>query len=82
MWGLGWVFFFFLHVLKFKFNLPTYSITPSAQPIKGPPHCPYLSYPIPPPPPLLQPFAYFPELGVSRGLSRSLIFPTQIWMNF
>ena len=38
--------------------------------------CPSPSYPIPQPAPLPLPFVCFPELGVSHGLSPSLIFPT------
>ena len=66
---------FFLHFLKFKFNLPTYSITANAHPIKCPPQCPSPSYPIPHPPSLPLPLVCFPELGVSHVLSPSLIFP-------
>ena len=33
--------------LKLKFNLPTYSLTPSAHPVKCPPQCPSPSHPIP-----------------------------------
>ena len=48
------------------FNLPTYSVTPSAHPVKCPPQCPSLSSPVTPsprPPPLPLPLVHFPELG-------------------
>ena len=58
-----------------EFNLPTYSITPSAHPAKCPPHCPSSSDPnAPPTSPLPLPLVHFPELGVSHVLSPSLIF--------
>ena len=73
----GMMYSFFKKNL-FKVSLPTYSITPSAHLIMYPLQCPSSSYPMPPPPPLLQPFVCFPELGVSHGLSSSLIFPHSV----
>ena len=55
-----------------EFSLPTYSITPSAHPVKCPPQCPVTPTACPPPLPL--PLVGFPELGVSHVLSPSLIF--------
>ena len=50
------LFFKLIYFFKFKFNLPTYSITLSAHPIKCPPQC-LTRLPHPPPsPPLLQSF--------------------------
>ena len=65
--------FFFFHLFLLKIDLPTYSITPNAHPIKCPPQCASPGYPTPCPPPLLQPFVHFPELEVSHGLSLSNI---------
>ena len=61
---------FFVYFLL-EFNLPTYSITPSAHPAKCPP--PSARHPVTPsprPPPLPLPLVCFPELGVSHVLSR------------
>ena len=56
------------------FNLPTYRITPSAQPIKCPLSArhPFTSSPSPP-------LVRFPELGVFHVLSPFLIFPTHFF---
>ena len=62
-----------------EFDLPTYSMTPSAPPIKCPPQCPSPSHFTPRPPSLLPPLVHFPELGVSHVLSPSLIFPTNFF---
>ena len=66
-------FYFF----KLKFNLPTYSVTPSTHPIKCPPQVPItqllqtlVHLPLP------LPFVHYPGLGVSHVLSPFLIFPT------
>ena len=64
----------FYYLFLLEFNLPTYSITPSAHPTKCPLQCPSPSHPTPRPPPLPLPLVHFPELGVSHVLSPSLIF--------
>ena len=70
------VFFLYLfNFFLFKFNLPTYSITPeliSSSALLSARH------PVTPnnPPPFPLPLVNFPELGVSHVLSPSLIFPT------
>ena len=58
-------YYFFSHLFLLKFDLPTYSITPNAHPIKCPPQCASPSHPSPYPPPLLLSFVCFPELRVS-----------------
>ena len=40
------VCFCFFYICFYRFDLPTHSITPSAQPIKCPPQCPSPSHPI------------------------------------
>ena len=68
-----------LSLYLLEFDLPTYSITPSAHPIKCPPQCLSPSHPHPPHPPLLLLLLVrFPELGVSHGLSSSLQFPHSV----
>ena len=68
-----WVFFF--SFFKMEFDLPTYSITPSAHPIQCSPQSLSPSHPTPLPT-LLSTTPCFPELGVSHVLLPSLIFPT------
>ena len=52
---------FFSHLSLLKFDLPTYSITLSAHPIKCPPQCCHPVTPTPHSPPLLQPL--FPRVS-------------------
>ena len=59
--------FIFIYYFLLEFNLPPYTMTPNAHPIRCPPQCPSPSHPHPPPP-LLRPLVHFPELGVSHGL--------------
>ena len=74
------IFFKRKNFFLLEFNLPTYSITPSAHPIKCLPQWMSLSYSPHPRPPLFPlPLVRFPELGVSHVLSPSLIFPTHFF---
>ena len=77
---MSFLFFFFfyiyIYIFKLEFNLPTYSITPSAHPVKCPLSAHHPVTPTPCPPPFPAPLVHFPELVVSHVLSPSLIFPT------
>ena len=70
-------FSFVVNLFLFKFDLPKYTITPSTHPSSALLSAHHSVTPTLYPPPLPQPFVCFPELGVSHGLSPSLIFPTQ-----
>ena len=61
------------------FNLPTYSITPSAHPAKCPLSACHPVTPTAHPPPFPLPLVCFPELGVSHVLSPFLTFPTHFF---
>ena len=69
-------FYLFFCIFLLEFDLPTYSITPSAHLVKCPPQCPSPSHPNPSPTSPSTTPCSFPELGVSHVLSPSLIFPT------
>ena len=56
--------FIFLNFYLLEFNLPTYSITPSAHPIKCPPQCPSPSHSHLSPPPFPPPLVCFLQLRV------------------
>ena len=60
---------YFLYVFLLEFDLPTYSITPSAHPVKCPLHCPSPSHPNPLPPSLPTTPCSFPRV---RSLSCSV----------
>ena len=68
--GRGFFFsfhdFFFLHFFLLEFNLPTYSITPSAHPIKCPFSARHPVTPTPRPTSLYTTPCCFLEVGVSR----------------
>ena len=61
---------FFSVYFLLEFDLPTYSLTPSAHPVKSLPQYLSPSHPIPHPPPLPPPLVNFPELRVSHVLSQ------------
>ena len=67
---------FFLYIFLLEFDLLTYSITPSAHPIKCLLSARYPVTPSPHPTPFPLPLVHFPESGISHVLSPFLIFPT------